>query len=41
MTQLRQSASPRDWQLAHRLQPVVRMFMNVLDLQRLKDGVKV
>jgi hypothetical protein len=41
MTQLRQSASPRDWQLAHRMQPVVRMFMNVLDLQRLDDGVKV
>ena len=40
MTQLRQSGSLRDWQLAQRLRPVVRIFMNVLDLQRLDDGVK-
>lgn len=39
--QLRQSLSPRDRQLAQRMQPVVRIFMNVLDLQRPRDGVMV
>ena len=39
--QLRQSLSLRDRQLAQRMQPVVRIFMNVLDLQRPRDGVKV
>jgi hypothetical protein len=39
--QLRQSLSPRDRQLAQRMRPVVRIFMNVLDLQRPRDGVKV
>jgi hypothetical protein len=41
ITYLRLSASLRDRQLAQRMQPVVRIFMNVLDLQRPGDGVKV
>jgi hypothetical protein len=41
LRQLRQSTSLRDRQLAQRLQRVVRIFLNVLDLQRPDDGVKV
>jgi hypothetical protein len=41
MTHLRQSGSLRERQLAQHLRPVVRIFMNVLDLQRLDDGLKV
>jgi hypothetical protein len=39
--QLRQSASPKDWELARRLRPVVRIFLHVLDLKRLEQGVQV
>jgi hypothetical protein len=41
ITSLRQSTSLRDRQLAQRMQPVMRIFINVVDLQRLGDGVKV
>jgi hypothetical protein len=41
ITLLRQRASLRDRQLAQRMQAVVRIFLNVLDLQRPDDGVKV
>jgi hypothetical protein len=39
--QLRQSASRKDWWAAERLRPVVRIFLNVLDLQRFNHGVQV
>jgi hypothetical protein len=41
MRQLQQSASPKDWELARRLRPVVRIFLHVLDLKRLEQGVQV
>jgi hypothetical protein len=41
ITPLQQRTALRDRQLAQRLQPVLRIFLNVLDLQRPDDGVKV
>jgi hypothetical protein len=38
---LRQSASHKDWWAAERLRPVVRIFLNVLDLKRAEHGVQV